>query len=31
MLITYDAVLNNTHSIKGQYTGAITPILQVLK
>ena len=29
-LITYDAILNNTHRINGQYSGKITPILQIL-
>ncbi len=31
VLIAYDAVLDNTHHVKGQYTGEIVPILQVLE
>ncbi len=30
-LITYDAELDNAHRLKGQYTGKIDPILQVIK
>jgi len=31
MLISYNAMLNNSHNITGQFTGSITPIVQVLK